>query len=144
MWVTQERAGPCWQLRGWSWCVSTPPTGSSLTPEFPHILPVLTIQPQSPASSLAIPWHQISQDAAKINPGRCNLLFNIGNLEEGKPVPGGWRMEENTFGHTICLRAAQLQHRWGQEMSFCYCQKISKVWGLSGMRKMEICSYERI
>lgn len=32
-----------------------PTQGLSLTPELPHILPALTVQPQSPASSLAIP-----------------------------------------------------------------------------------------
>lgn len=41
-------------------------------------------------------WHQIIQDAAKINPGRCNHVFRTGKLEEGKAVPAGWKVEVNT------------------------------------------------
>lgn len=82
--------------------------------------------------------HQIVQEAAKNNPGRGNHVFKIGMLLEGKPVPGRWKW--TPLDHTTCLRAAQPQHRCGQQRSFCHCQQISQVWGMS---KMEICSCER-
>lgn len=39
VWFPQEHADSCWQLREWSWHLSTPIASSILRPKSPHVLP---------------------------------------------------------------------------------------------------------
>lgn len=63
VWFPQERADSCWQLRKWSWRLSTPITSSILRPKSPRFTS-LTIWSQPPGSHLAMPgirWFKVLQ-----------------------------------------------------------------------------------
>lgn len=144
VWFTQEHAGSCWQLRDWSSCVSTPLTGSSLTPQLPHALPALAVQSQPPASPLAIPGTRQFKMLQRLTLADETMCSRLGSWRRESQCLEDGRWKWTSLDHRACLGVAQLQHRCGWEMSFCRCQQIPQVWGLSGMSKMEMCSRERI
>lgn len=139
---TRECASSCWQLREWSWHLSTPFTGSILRPKLPHVLPSLTVRSRSPASALAmlgIRWFKVLQ---KLTLAEVTMYLRLGSwrresqcLEDGSERLGPRGLP------WVSMTTTQV----GEDMHLplpADFQGLSGVWAAAG-GKMKMYSWKR-